>query len=472
MHAFRLGLILAIVASHLLLAGSGALRAEDTTNSDSPKVPGPAAKPVPTGSLFSNQVLCEFAIYLLPDSKGKPDEALAKVLAAQKYSWVQVTEFPKSPVTKATLYSKLITDVAKSYKAPSLDSLQYFGRGISKEQAEQLQTCQQVYLVDFLYLSTDVWKASKSATELAGALGQEMNGLVWDEETREIFTPEEWAKKRVTTWTGDGAPDVTKQITIHAYKDDEFVRGITLGMSKFGLPDVVVSNFVWSEDKQVGTLIDLVAQALAEDSELTTPGEFDLDINKIKNAAMRDRVAATLLDKATSTAKLGLMLGVPEQGDPENRLVEITFDFAKGDDVHARQDAVLSSFFGWEDKVKSIKHNAELLAASQRAKDKLPALRDAFSKGFAPGEFIEVKGPFKTPDGRTEWMWVEVQSWKGEVIRGMLKNEPFFIPTLHGGQTVDVAQDDVFDYLHTFPDGHTEGNETSPIIEKMEQSGH
>jgi hypothetical protein len=50
----------------------------------------------------------------------------------------------------------------------------------------------------------------------------------------------------------------------------------------------------------------------------------------------------------------------------------------------------------------------------------------------------------------------------------MLKNEPYYIPTLHGGQTVNVSQKDVFDYIHTFPDGRTEGNETSAIIEKME----
>ena len=89
-----------------------------------------------------------------------------------------------------------------------------------------------------------------------------------------------------------------------------------------------------------------------------------------------------------------------------------------------------------------VKHDEELLEASRRARANLPALREAFNAGLAPGEFIQVKVPFKTPDGGKEWMWVEVTSWSGDKIRGLLRNEPFHIPNLHGGQTVDVSEED------------------------------
>lgn len=42
---------------------------------------------------------------------------------------------------------------------------------------------------------------------------------------------------------------------------------------------------------------------------------------------------------------------------------------------------------------------------------------------------------------------------------------------LHAGQMVDISEKDVFDFIHTFPDGHTEGNTTGPIIEKREGVG-
>ena len=64
-------------------------------------------------------------------------------------------------------------------------------------------------------------------------------------------------------------------------------------------------------------------------------------------------------------------------------------------------------------------------------------------------------------------MWVEIAAWKDKQIKGLLKNEPLYIPTLHGGQEVTVRQDDVFDYLRTYADGTQEGSETFKIIEKM-----
>jgi len=64
-----------------------------------------------------------------------------------------------------------------------------------------------------------------------------------------------------------------------------------------------------------------------------------------------------------------------------------------------------------------VRHNEELLAASARAKAKLPELQKAFTAGLQPGEFIDLKAPFPTPDGGTEWMWVEVTSWKDDKIK-------------------------------------------------------
>ena len=108
-------------------------------------------------------------------------------------------------------------------------------------------------------------------------------------------------------------------------------------------------------------------------------------------------------------------------------------------------------------------------AASRKAREKLPALREQFNKKMQPGEYIQVKVPFPAPGGGNEYMWVEVSSWNGDKIKGLLRNEPVNIPTLHGGQMVAVSEAKVFDYIHTRPDGTQEGNETSKIIQAQEQ---
>lgn len=64
-------------------------------------------------------------------------------------------------------------------------------------------------------------------------------------------------------------------------------------------------------------------------------------------------------------------------------------------------------------------------------------------------------------------MWVEVTSWDGDVISGLLKNEPANIPSLHGGQQVTVSQSKVFDYIRRVADGREEGNETGRILQRF-----
>ena len=72
----------------------------------------------------------------------------------------------------------------------------------------------------------------------------------------------------------------------------------------------------------------------------------------------------------------------------------------------------------------------------------------------------------KTADNSHEYMWVEVASWEGGKITGLLRNEPRNVPELHAGQDVNISEADIFDYIRQYPDGTSDGNETGILIEK------
>ncbi len=122
----------------------------------------------------------------------------------------------------------------------------------------------------------------------------------------------------------------------------------------------------------------------------------------------------------------------------------------------------------WEDSIHRVEHDEEVLDASKKAREKLAKLHPRFDAGLKPGEFIEVKAPFKTPEGGNEWMWVEITSWRVGYIRGTLRNQPFDVQNLHSGQIVEFLECEVFDYIHIFPDHRQEGNSTGEIIERLE----
>jgi uncharacterized protein YegJ (DUF2314 family) len=425
--------------------------------------------PVPSGELQSKSISLVLAIYYPEAPSSEPVARLRALLANERQAPKLVStrsKIIKEPVVAATW----LKNARKDYPAPSQELIQRFGYGLSKDQASALQQTDRALILDFSQPAARSLDAYRTALQITENLARTTGGLIWDEETREMFSPDAWHDRRLDTWA-NGLPDVSKHTVIHAYRGDTMVRAITLGMAKFGVPDVVVNDFSWASSRPVGNLIVAFSQVLVEGQFPERSGEFNLDLRSIRHPEQRKSQTSDLKANASSIARLGLVQGKWETGDPRNRLIEIEFERYQGPDRYAKQAAMLGTLYGYEDEAKRLRHSAELLAASKAAIARLPAVRDAFQRGLEPGEFVQVKAPFATPTGGTEWMWVEVMKWNGDAIEGLLRNEPKEISTLHAGQIVKVSESKVFDYLRRFPNGKEEGNETSKVIRRMQDVG-
>ena len=269
---------------------------------------------------MSHDITFQFAIYYLPVPGNDPIATLDALLT-DKFTSVQRVAKLKLGSEGIFVVSQFSTNVQESYTPPDPESLKYLGRGLSQEQAMALQGSQQALLLSFGYSKQHVWDGMRSALELTSALGRQTGGILWDEETREAFTPEEWETNRLNTWDAD-VPDISKHTVMHAYRkeDEGFVRAITLGMIKFGLPDLLIEDFSWSDNRNIGHLINLFAQAIAEGANVTKAGEFDLDIRAIKNYRVRDAQISSLKSNAAAKALLSLQKGRWEEGDPPKSL--------------------------------------------------------------------------------------------------------------------------------------------------------
>ncbi len=422
---------------------------------------------VPAKSPMADSIRFQYAVYMLPVHAHDPSIALRETLTKKYPDLKLVGEIPKEP-RLMLVHAYTQKNVQQEYAPPDLRALQYFGNGISREQALALQKSREAFILEFAHPKENVWVALQNANSLVEDIARKTGGLVWDEETREIFSPDAWHAKRLKSWEG-GVPAIPSQTLIHAYQNGEYIRAITLGMAKAGLPDVVVENSSWSAKDRVGDLINIFCQSMVEGAAFQNPGKFKMDLRAIRNANLRDFQLKLLNPNATGMGCLLLQPGRPEEGDPKNRLIELTFDNYPGPDAQARQESMFSSFFGWEESVNLVRHNEALLEESRKERDKLPELHKAFDAGLEPGEFIEVKSPFKRPDGGTEFMWVEITSWKANQIKGLLRNEPFNVPGLHSGQMVNVQEEEVFDYIRQYPDEHREGNTTGAILQKLDE---
>lgn len=425
-----------------------------------------AQQPFPAGPPQAALIAFQLAVYYPGAPSEEPLAALRAIAAREAPTLALTPTLPKTP-TGLHLAARMENEVQTKYAPPDLQALSYFGRGLSAAQSRALQQSKQALILEFSHPRQYTMQGLRSAYSIAVQVARRTGGLLWDEETREVFTPEAWQQRRIASWH-DGLPDAAKNITIHAYKSGELVRSITLGMAKFGQPDLIVAQSSVTSSSAMADVINLLAQALAEGATVGPNGRVDLDIAALRHAKVREREIASYLPKAQGRASLALVKGTWEEGDPRNRLAEIMFTLHKAPDELARQAAASMSLYGSRDSIKNISHNDELEAASALARKKLPALQAAFARGLGPREYILVKAPFARPKGGSEWMWVEVLSWKGKVIEGTLNNDPFDIPTLRSGQRVKVNEDEVFDYIRKLPNGTQEGNTTAAIILKMQ----
>jgi len=289
-----------------------------------------------------------------------------------------------------------------------------------------------------------------------------VSSYVWDEGTREAFTPKAFEERRLAGWSG-GLPRAPSQIVIHAYRKRELIRIVTLGMDKLGLPDLVVEDASLLVSS-LGKVVNFVAQVLAEGGKPDANGNLLLDIDAVKNADERAALLRLVVAGGRKRATVRLVEGHREEGDSRNDLAEI--DFGSGPERQVRQAALIATLFGIEDKAFGVlDSDPAIAAASRRAKERLLSeVKPLFLKGLPDTERLSVKAPFVEGD-QTEWMWLHVVRWEGHEIRGILGNQPVHVHTVQQGAQVSVDESRIFDYSLQLPDGGTEGNETQALIE-------
>jgi uncharacterized protein YegJ (DUF2314 family) len=213
------------------------------------------------------------------------------------------------------------------------------------------------------------------------------------------------------------------------------------------------------------SIINLTCQTFVERRRVARAGQLPVTLDAIDNDVFRRRSLDSLKANAKKSATLRIAKAEREEGDADNRLVEIAFPGPEAS-LQVRHQDTIARIYGATDEIHTVEHDAALEAASKRARARVMKLKSRFEDGPPLNEELMVKAPFPAPDGGNEWMWVEVATWKGKLVRGVLQNDPFLIPDLKGGARVEIQEDVIFDYIWTKANGEEEGNETGKLLSK------
>jgi hypothetical protein len=252
--------------------------------------------------------------------------------------------------------------------------LRYVARTLSPEERKSLMKARQATVLSFRVPFEQRHEALLAATRFAHQVASEHSAFLWDSETREYFSPKSWKELRLEGWSA-GVPFVPAHIVLHVYREGEALRLISLGMAKFGLPDLVVEKVPQSLSEEMGRLVNSVAQLLAEGMVLSADGTMDVDLAKLKDARLKEQLASRTQKGALRRAKLQALEAQRDQGDPDNPLLEL--GFPGSGDLHARYVAALDALFGKRpDNITPVAPgDPELEAVARKARARLVELR-------------------------------------------------------------------------------------------------
>ena len=406
-----------------------------------------------------------YALFFVPTPAKDPETVIKQIV---KDRFAASMSFENGGAEKLTI--KSLWAPTKECEPPSPEKLKYYGRGVTEEQAKRMGESERAFILIFDIPHTLVLQGNKDVCVLLADLAEATKGFPYDPECRLIFDTKSWRTERVEGWV-EGVPDISKHVCMHQYRKGDLFRIITLGMRKFGKPDIVATEVSAHESRCTGLLINACAQHLVEGA-IPKENGFVVDFSSIKNPQMKVTLQANPGKGATGKALIGLRKTKPDEGDPENDLVAIDFPETKGGgSISERRNALLAGLFGASDSLIDITNgDKELAAASARAQKRaIQLIKPRFEKQLEPNEHVLAKFPFATPTSNKEFMWVEITSWKDGSITGILENDPFEVPNLKAGAKVSVKEQELYDYIWQKNDGSQEGNETGKIMERMQE---
>jgi uncharacterized protein YegJ (DUF2314 family) len=419
-----------------------------------------AAAPAPLGPVRVGPARAVFFVYTAAGVDGKA--AAERTIAAEKDLRLAAAPADGGALPAVSVAEPAVSEVP----IPGPEHLQHFSAGLTPAETAQAAAAGKVVVLAFEHSAETAIAAVARAHRVTGAISRATRGLVWSDDARLLYGQDAWAER--TRGAAATRPMIATLTHVHAYQpgDAPLIRLVTLGMGTFGLPDLVIDDMPPGFHDEARGLLAIVSQLLLEGAQPDAAGDLAVRLDALVDA---DGKTLTPGEGGAGAATVRLVTATPAEGDPDNRLWAITFP---GDGALAeRQGAVLQGLFGRTSRLHGVeKDDPELAAVTREVQAGLRALQKRFAKR-SESELLQVKAGFATADDNTEYMWVDVQTWTGGTLRGVLLNEPMNVPDLAMGARVEVEAKAIVDARYVKADGTVEGGKSNAILERRMNAG-
>jgi uncharacterized protein YegJ (DUF2314 family) len=330
---------------------------------------------------------------------------------------------------------------------PSLQALQYFGRGFDQAKADRIMESD--YSVSFIGVGPFDKDHSllKKITICVYSVAKKYNAFVYDVADSLTFTSDSFANIRVNEISQGFFS--SSQFGVRAYRVERGIRSVSMGLEKFGQPNLAIENFSEHHMGYMDKLFTLVLQHVIESRDKVVPGPISIDVNNISNPMLQKNMQSSIVPNGIGRARLVLKKAVPHDGDP-SELLAITFENPPGDSLWDEQAKLLLSIFGRDRDISSVPDSASLdeaiASAKMRAKDILEEGHTLEKDGMRLLLAVAL-------EETKEVIWVEVSDWEGQKGIGILLSDPIHTKSLRSGMKYEFNYAFIMDFKLYGPDG-------------------
>lgn len=340
--------------------------------------------------------------------------------------------------------------------------------GVDVDRPEALAASQEVLLAWFAAPKGEALTTFAIAHDAFGRAAKLAGGWVEDLDTQTLYGSAAWTTK-------DPRGPITDWFVVDAQPANEGdgtgpLRLVTRGLRRYGEAELVATDV----DPSIAGDVSFVLNAVAE----TLHGGVALaDSLPIDTPTVRGNAALSSVD-ATETDPEPPLIRVSFTGDILNPAADVVEPLPAAEaevasvevmpaTVPTPTTAATPAPAAVVDAAPPEREPRSLAEAQSRARRRLDSVvRAAWDAGLPAGDAVAVSAPFKTGTGGSEYLWVELRTWEGQKMTGVLVNAPYAVPDLHKGDTVTIEQSAVFDYIWKKADGTREGNSTAPFVKR------
>lgn len=420
------------------------------------------------GGLTFNEETLFFNAILLPAGESAPIESrdgLAACLTELEKSvpeWAPAAVLARKTVLAPSANFRIKPVAPEDFEIPGVKYLNTFGYGFAEDDLLRCASSPRAVQLILSGPPDQIATLYPAAQAVALAAATRMNGYVYDVNAKMVFTPAAYRQVLFNPATFDIRQHVLVQK--YAYETGRF-RAVTLGMAKFGCPEVEARDFSADNSLTVQYLVyaaaaALIPQRLKQNAPPAFPGELSLPIALIKGGFIDPLSGSSAPAGSAKAVRIGLERGTQDPGDSQENIVRLVPPGDYRGKPAEWMSGLAGELMGFQDKVDYLSSPSISEDIVQKVRQTLPGALDRYLPAKSAGARLYVKFSYRIEGKGVEYLWLEVDRWTDRTVSGVLVNEPYLAKNLRAGSPLEISRGEIVDWLLRDSSGKAEGNFT------------